>query len=133
MVAGVEPILAEGGAGEPTDVTPHTLRHSVAYRSIPVEGGRQEAVQMQLGHVNRRTTDEIYSHLIPRYGVCAALKMVAKRELTKRKAARAEYIDDYHFSGPGERQVVRPMSQTAPSGSISLIVRFDDTDLLQEA
>lgn len=66
VVAGVNPILAEGGKGEPTDVTPHTLRHSVAYRIIQVEGGRLEDVQMRLRHANRSTTDEIYSHLIPR-------------------------------------------------------------------
>ncbi|MFB6087503.1 MAG: tyrosine-type recombinase/integrase, partial [Haloarculaceae archaeon] len=64
--ADVEPQLASGGTGDPDDVTPHTLRHSVAYRIIQVEGGRLEDVQLRLRHANRHTTDEIYSHLVPR-------------------------------------------------------------------
>lgn len=65
-VAGVEPQLKGGGTGEPSDVTSHTLRHSVAYRIIQVEGGRLEDVQMRLRHASRQVTDRIYSHLIPR-------------------------------------------------------------------
>jgi integrase len=38
----------------------------VAYRIIQVEGGRLEDVQLRLRHQNRQTTDQIYSHLIPR-------------------------------------------------------------------
>jgi integrase len=64
--AGVRPQLAGGGVGEPDDVTPHTLRHSVAYRIIQVGGGRLEDVQLRLRHANRQTTDQIYSHLVPR-------------------------------------------------------------------
>lgn len=64
--AAVRPQLAEGGVGQPDDITPHTLRHSVAYRIIQVEGGRLEDVQLRLRHANRQTTDQIYSHLIPR-------------------------------------------------------------------
>ena len=64
--ADVEPQLADGGTGDPEDVTPHTLRHSVAYRIIQVDGGRLEDVQLRLRHANRQTTDQIYSHLIPR-------------------------------------------------------------------
>lgn len=64
--ANVQPLLANGGTGDPTDVTPHTLRHSVAYRIIQVDGGRLEDVQLRLRHANRQTTDQIYSHLIPR-------------------------------------------------------------------
>ena len=64
--ANVRPLLAGGGIGEPTDVTPHTLRHSVAYRIIQIDGGRLEDVQLRLRHANRQTTDQIYSHLIPR-------------------------------------------------------------------
>ncbi len=64
--ADVEPFLASGGRGDPSDVTPHTLRHSVAYRIIQVEEGRLEDVQLRLRHANRQTTDQIYSHLIPR-------------------------------------------------------------------
>lgn len=64
--AGIEPQRAGGGTGEPEDVTPHTLRHSVAYRIIQVDGGRLEDVQLRLRHANRQTTDQIYSHLVPR-------------------------------------------------------------------
>ena len=64
--ADVEPQLASGGTGEPEDVTPHTLRHSVAYRIVQAEGGRLEDVQLRLRHATLQTTDEIYSHLVPR-------------------------------------------------------------------
>ncbi len=66
IAADVEPQLATGGTGSPSDVTPHTLRHSVAYRIIQVDGGRLEDVQLRLRHRNRQTTDQIYSHLVPR-------------------------------------------------------------------
>jgi integrase len=65
-IADVHPQLAEGGTGEPEDVSPHTLRHSVAYRIIQVEGGRLEDVQLRLRHANLATTDQIYAHLVPR-------------------------------------------------------------------
>ena len=64
--ADVRPQVAGGGVSEPDDVTPHTLRHSVAYRIIQVDGGRLEDVQLRLRHANRQTTDQIYSHLVPR-------------------------------------------------------------------
>lgn len=64
--ADVEPQLAAGGTGGPEDVTPHTLRHSVAYRIVQVEGGRLEDVQLRLRHATLQTTDEVYSHLVPR-------------------------------------------------------------------
>lgn len=64
--ANVRPLLADGGTGEPTDVTLYTLRHSVAYRIIQVDDGCLEDVQLRLRHANRQTTDQIYSHLIPR-------------------------------------------------------------------
>ncbi len=61
-----EPYLSSGGKGDPEDVTPHTLRHSVAYRIIQIEGRRLEDVQLRLRHANRQTTDQIYTHLVPR-------------------------------------------------------------------
>lgn len=64
--AGVEPQAVGGGTGDPEDVTPHTLRHSVAYRIIQEEDGRLEDVQLRLRHATRATTDQIYSHLVPR-------------------------------------------------------------------
>jgi len=66
VAADVSPRVASGGYGEPEDVTPHTLRHSVAYRIIQKMNGRLEDVQLRLRHANRATTDQIYSHLIPR-------------------------------------------------------------------
>jgi integrase len=66
VAADVEPQVASGGTGEPDDVTPHTLRHSVGYRIIQADGGRLEDVQLRLRHANRRTTDRVYSHLVPR-------------------------------------------------------------------
>lgn len=66
LASGIKPEVAGGGVGEPADVTPHTLRHSVAYRIIQVDGGRLEDVQLRLRHANRETTDRIYSHLVPR-------------------------------------------------------------------
>lgn len=65
-IADVEPQVVGGGTGVPSDVTPHTLRHSVAYRIIQVEGGRLEDVQLRLRHASLTTTDRIYSHLRPR-------------------------------------------------------------------
>ena len=37
--AGVKPYLVDGTRGEPDDVTPHALRHSVAYRMMNAEEG----------------------------------------------------------------------------------------------
>jgi integrase len=51
--AEIKPQLASGGTGQPSDVSPHTLRHSVAYRIVQVEGGRLEDVQLRLRHANR--------------------------------------------------------------------------------
>ncbi|WP_226043522.1 tyrosine-type recombinase/integrase [Natrinema sp. DC36] len=62
-VADVEPQLIEGGTGDASDVSPHTFRHSIAFRMIRREGKRLEDVQLRLRHKNLRTTDEIYGHL----------------------------------------------------------------------
>lgn len=61
--AEVKPYLAEGGRGVPEDVSPHTMRHSLAYRMIQVEGKRMEDVMLRLRHSSILTTDQIYSHL----------------------------------------------------------------------
>ena len=50
--ADVRPQVAGGGVGDPDDITPHTLRHSVAYRIIQVDGGRLKDVRLRLRHVN---------------------------------------------------------------------------------
>ncbi len=60
--AEIEPYAASGGRGEPTDVTPHTLRHSVAYRMIARENKGLDAVKRRLRHSSIRTTEREYSH-----------------------------------------------------------------------
>ncbi|MEZ3118092.1 tyrosine-type recombinase/integrase [Halobaculum sp. MBLA0147] len=62
-IGDVRPLVVDGGRGDPTETTPHTLRHSVAYRVIREEGGRLEDVQLRLRHQNLETTDRVYSHL----------------------------------------------------------------------
>lgn len=64
--ADVRPQRDDGATGDPSDVTPHTLRHSVAYRIIQERDGRLEDVQLRLRHDHLQTTDQVYSHLIPR-------------------------------------------------------------------
>ena len=65
-IAEVEPQRVGRGQATHEDVTAHTLRHSVAYRLIQVEGKRLEDVQMRLRHKSRAVTDQLYSHLVPR-------------------------------------------------------------------
>ncbi|UPV73191.1 site-specific integrase [Halorussus limi] len=59
--AGVQPYSTHG-RGQPGDVTPHTLRHSVAYRMIEREGESLDAVQRRLRHATILTTQREYSH-----------------------------------------------------------------------
>lgn len=66
--AGISPYMggvgSQGvGRGEPDDVTPHVLRHSVAYRMIRDEGARMVDVQLRLRHADLSTTTRIYGHL----------------------------------------------------------------------
>ena len=63
--AGVEPYLVDGTRGEPDDVTPHALRHSVAYRMMNAEGGNTlYDVRNRLRHRSIQTTEQVYDHLI---------------------------------------------------------------------
>nr|WP_256399922.1 hypothetical protein [Haloarchaeobius litoreus] len=51
------------GNGEPTDVTPHTLRHSVAYRMLNREDENTlYDVRNRLLHVTIQTTEKVYDH-----------------------------------------------------------------------
>ncbi|MFB6101689.1 MAG: tyrosine-type recombinase/integrase [Haloplanus sp.] len=51
------------GRGEPTDVTPHTLRHSVAYRMLNCEDGNTlYDVRNRLRHRRLETTEQVYDH-----------------------------------------------------------------------
>lgn len=60
--AAIEPYLERGGRGDPDDVHPHTLRHSVAYRMLRVEDARMVDVRDRLRHSSIQTTEQIYEH-----------------------------------------------------------------------
>ncbi|WP_135823215.1 tyrosine-type recombinase/integrase [Halostella litorea] len=61
--ADVRPQSIEGGAGDPEDVTPHTLRHSVAYRMLHKEDGYTlYDVRNRLRHATIKTTEDRYDH-----------------------------------------------------------------------
>jgi integrase/recombinase XerC/integrase/recombinase XerD len=61
--ADVEPYRAEGGRGDPSDVTPHTLRHSVAYRLLHEEEGyTMYDARNRLRHATILTTERVYDH-----------------------------------------------------------------------
>lgn len=61
--AGIEPYLIDGSRGEPSDVTPHALRHSVAYRMLHVEDGNTlYDVRNRLRHASIQTTERVYDH-----------------------------------------------------------------------
>jgi len=63
--AGIEPYLVDGTRGEPDDVTPHALRHSVAYRMMNAEEGNTlYDVRNRLRHRSIQTTEQVYDHLI---------------------------------------------------------------------
>lgn len=52
-----------GGRGEPSDITPHTYRHSVAYRMLNrEEGNTLYDVTKRLRHATIVTTERVYSH-----------------------------------------------------------------------
>jgi len=51
------------GRGEPEEVTPHTLRHSVAYRMLTREDGNTlYNVTNRLRHATIQTTERVYAH-----------------------------------------------------------------------
>jgi len=59
---GVEP-YAYAGRGDPTDVTAHTLRHSVAWRMLRAEEGNTlYDVRNRLRHATIITTERKYDH-----------------------------------------------------------------------
>ena len=61
--ADVRPYVAGEGRDEPEDVSPHTFRHSIAFRMIRLEDKRLEDVMLRLRHSSIQTTDQIYGHL----------------------------------------------------------------------
>lgn len=62
-VAEVRPFVAGAGRGEASHVSPHTFRHSIAFRMIRREDERLEDVMLRLRHSSIQTTDQIYGHL----------------------------------------------------------------------
>lgn len=61
--AGVRPYRLNGTRGEPSDVTPHALRHSVAYRMLhQQEGYTLYDVRNRLRHRSIQTTERVYDH-----------------------------------------------------------------------
>ena len=63
--AGVQPYKVDGSRGDASDVTPHTLRHGVAYRMMnEEEGNTLYDVRNRLRHRSIQTTERIYDHLL---------------------------------------------------------------------
>jgi integrase/recombinase XerC/integrase/recombinase XerD len=63
VAADVEPMTLHG-RGDPEQVTPHTLRHSVAYRMLNVEEGHSfYDVRNRLRHATIQTTEKVYDHI----------------------------------------------------------------------
>jgi len=61
--AGVRPYHVDGSRGDPDDVTPHALRHSVAYRMMHEEDGHTlYDVRNRLRHRSIQTTERVYDH-----------------------------------------------------------------------
>jgi integrase/recombinase XerC/integrase/recombinase XerD len=67
LAADVRPYLLDGSRGEPGDVTPHALRHSVAYRMMNAEDGNElYDVRNRLRHRSITTTEQVYDHILRR-------------------------------------------------------------------
>ena len=61
--ADVRPHTVAGRRGDPGDVTPHVLRHSVAYRLLhDEEGYTLYDVRNRLRHATIQTTERVYDH-----------------------------------------------------------------------
>ncbi|WP_336034359.1 tyrosine-type recombinase/integrase [Halobacterium yunchengense] len=63
--AGIRPYKLDGSRGDPSDVTPHALRHGVAYRMMNEEDGNTlYDVRNRLRHRSIQTTERVYDHLL---------------------------------------------------------------------
>jgi len=63
LEAEIRPYIGHSGRGGPDDVTPHSLRHSIAYRMLDREDGNSlYDVSRRLRHSSIQTTEHIYSH-----------------------------------------------------------------------
>jgi integrase/recombinase XerC/integrase/recombinase XerD len=62
--AEIQPYLRDGSRGDADDVTPHTLRHSVAYRMMnSEEDNTLYDVRNRLRHRSIQTTERVYDHI----------------------------------------------------------------------
>lgn len=61
IAADVRPYTLRG-RGDPDEITPHTLRHSVAYRMLDREGATLYDVTKRLRHATIQTTERVYAH-----------------------------------------------------------------------
>jgi integrase/recombinase XerC/integrase/recombinase XerD len=62
-VAEVRPWKVDGSRGNAEDVTPHSLRHSLAYRMLQEEDGNTlYDVRNRLRHRSIQTTERVYDH-----------------------------------------------------------------------
>ncbi len=62
--ANVRPYKVDGSRGGPSDVTPHALRHSVAWRMMNAEEDNTlYDVRNRLRHRSIQTTERVYDHL----------------------------------------------------------------------
>lgn len=61
--AEVQPFRVDGTRGDAEDVTPHALRHSVAYRMLNAEtGNTMYDLRNRLRHRSIQTTERVYDH-----------------------------------------------------------------------
>ena len=61
--ADVRPWKVDGSRGDAEDVTPHSLRHSLAYRMLHEENGNTlYDVRNRLRHRSIQTTERVYDH-----------------------------------------------------------------------
>lgn len=62
--AEIRPFKIDGSRGDSSDVTPHALRHSVAWRMMNAEEGNTlYDVRNRLRHRSIQTTERIYDHI----------------------------------------------------------------------
>jgi len=62
--AEIAPYMVDGSRGDAGDVTPHALRHSVAYRMMNVKDGNTlYNVRNRLRHRSIQTTEQVYDHI----------------------------------------------------------------------
>jgi len=64
--ADVRPVKVDGSRGDADDVTPHALRHSVAYRMLHEHDARIYDVRNRLRHTSVQTTEQVYEHFVVR-------------------------------------------------------------------